>query len=58
MCERPSEEDDIIRFMHMLVPIGLQPYDREQSRDVAVILSKALDYRNVELLFTEDTMEP
>ena len=44
--------------MHMLTPLGLQPYDREQTRNVAVVLSKALDYRNVLLLFTEDITEP
>jgi len=44
--------------MHMLTPLGLQPYDREQTRNVAVVLSKALDYRNVLLLCTEDITEP
>ena len=28
MCERPSEDADLRKFMHLLVPFGLQPYDQ------------------------------
>ena len=47
MCERPGVDDDMKRFLHMVAPLGLQPFDRDQSRNVALVLSKALDYQNV-----------
>ena len=58
MCERPAESEDIRKLMHLIAPLGLQPYSREQSRNVALVLSKSLDYVNVKDLFTEDVGDP
>ena len=58
MCERPTQSQDMKRFLHMIAPLGLQPFDKEQSRNVALVLSKALDYQNVSQLFNEDVHEP
>ena len=58
MCDRPAEDADMRKFVHMVVPLGLQPYKRDQSRNVALVLSKALDYANVTQLFTEDAQDP
>ena len=58
MCDRPAEDADMRQFVHMVVPLGLQPYKRDQSRNVALVLSKALDYANVAQLFTEDAQDP
>ena len=58
MCDRPAEDADMKQFVHMVVPLGLQPYKRDQSRNVALVLSKALDYVNVAQLFTEDAQDP
>lgn len=58
MCDRPGKDEDMAKFLHLVAPLGLQPYNRDQSRNVALVLSKALDYQNVARLFTEDVTEP
>ena len=58
MCERPPESEDMKQFLHMIAPLGLQPFNKQKSRDVALVLSKALDYQNVSHLFKEDVNKP
>lgn len=49
-----SQQIDLQRFLHAIVPLGFQPYEQTQTRNVALIISKALDYNNVVDLFRED----
>lgn len=49
-----SQSIDLQRFLHAVVPLGFQPYERTQTRNVALVISKALDYQNVVDLFRED----
>lgn len=37
-----------------MVPLGFSPYEKNQTRNVALVISKALDYQNVVDLFRED----
>jgi hypothetical protein len=49
-----SQSIDMQQFLHAVVPLGFQPYEKTQTRNVALIISKALDYENVVDLFRED----
>jgi len=52
-----SHSIDLQRFLHAIVPLGFQPYEQTQTRNVALIISKALDYQNVIDLFREDVQD-
>ena len=54
MCERPGPEVDVQKYLHAVVPLGFQPYDQAQTRNVALVISQALDYENVRGAFPED----
>ena len=54
MCERPGVEVDLQKYLHAIVPLGFQPYDQNQTRNVALVISQSLDYENVVDLFRED----
>ena len=49
-----SQSIDLQRFLQAVVPLGFQPYEKSSSRNVALVISKAVDYKNVVDLFRED----
>jgi hypothetical protein len=45
------------KFLHAVVPLGFQPYQQAQTRNVALVINKAIDYNNVIDLFREDASD-
>ena len=39
------------------MPLGFQPYQQAQTRNVALVINKAIDYNNVIDLFREDASD-
>ena len=54
VCERPEAELNVQSYLHSVLPLGLQQFDETQARNVALVISQALDYENVTELFKND----
>ena len=39
MCERPGVEVDLQKYLHAIIPLGFQPYEQSQTRNVALVIS-------------------